>query len=503
MLRLPININKTLSVKLSLQVVCTIAILLMASLVVMLHFSRKALKEEALNNAEQTLEGTVQHIDNILLSVEQTAGNFYFNIATELQKPEKMIFYCRKLVESNPYVIGCAVAMKPHFYKDRELFMAYVHHAKYGAKADSDTLIEASTFSNRPYTEQEWYTLPIKQGAPCWTNPLKGADAEGEALTTFCLPFYDEKGERIGVLAVDVALNLLSEVVLSAKPSPNSYSTLLGSDGSYIVHPDSNKRLHRTVYSLLEDNENHSAWEAAEAMLAGESGYRYFKKDGKDCYVFYKPFKRLAVPGRAMKDLHWSVGIIYPEDDIFGDYNRLLYLVMAIAIIGLLLLFVLCQTITHRQLLPLGLLTKSAQRIAEGNYEESIPDSHQYDEIGQLHSHFQQMQQSLAAHIKELEQLKDTLQEQGNGLRLAYQQTQEADRMKTDFLHNMTNQMIEPTKVICQDVEDLLNASHQPEGEDVCRLVDDIQKQGKTVTELLNNLLNKTAEGIGKEEVHE
>ena len=71
MLKMPKLLTRTLSLRLSVMIVSAIALLLLASLGVMLYFSRQALKQEALQNAEQTLEGTVQHIDNILLSVEQ------------------------------------------------------------------------------------------------------------------------------------------------------------------------------------------------------------------------------------------------------------------------------------------------------------------------------------------------------------------------------------------------------------------------------------------------
>ena len=66
MLKLPKIITKTLSLRLSLMLVCAIALLLIASLAVMFHFSRQALKEEAVRDAEETLEGTVRQIDNVL-----------------------------------------------------------------------------------------------------------------------------------------------------------------------------------------------------------------------------------------------------------------------------------------------------------------------------------------------------------------------------------------------------------------------------------------------------
>ena len=80
------------------MVVFAMAILLMASLVIMLYFSRKAVKDEALHKASETLESVVQRIDNILLSVEQTTGNFYFNMMPDLNSPDMIYTFATKLV---------------------------------------------------------------------------------------------------------------------------------------------------------------------------------------------------------------------------------------------------------------------------------------------------------------------------------------------------------------------------------------------------------------------
>ena len=116
MLKWPKIINKTLSVKLSLMVVCEIALLLFVALAVMFYFARQTLKAEAMRNAEQTLESTVQHIDNILLSVEQATGNIYWNLLGKMNNRERMFHYCQTVIESNPYIVGCAIAMDPNFY---------------------------------------------------------------------------------------------------------------------------------------------------------------------------------------------------------------------------------------------------------------------------------------------------------------------------------------------------------------------------------------------------
>ena len=103
-------LKQKLSARISLMVVLSTGILLMLSLSVMLYYSRKAIKEEVLHKATHTLEGTVEHIDNTLLSVEQSAGIVYFNLMPYINNPEKVLHYCRELVEANSHVAGCAVA---------------------------------------------------------------------------------------------------------------------------------------------------------------------------------------------------------------------------------------------------------------------------------------------------------------------------------------------------------------------------------------------------------
>lgn len=475
MIKLPKIITKTLSVRLSLMVVTATALLLLLSLAIVFHFSRKALREEALENAEQTLEGTVQHIDNILLSVEQAVGNVYWDMLSHIDNPERMQQYKRKLEECSPYIISCTILFEPGF-------------------------AEQDTTGIQHYFGQDWYKIPMETGRGGWFGPLKDDEVDGEAVTSFCLPIFNKERKTVGVIAADVSIGLLSQIILSTKPSPNGYATLLDRQGSYIVHPDTNKLLHQTAFTQTEGGANPSVREAVEAMVGGETGHKRFTLDGRDSYVFYKPFQRAKVPGRIMEKHGWSVGVIYPEEDVFGEYNNLLYVVLAIAIASLVLFYLCCRYITHRQLMPLRMLTKSAQHITQGNYNESIPNSNRVDEIGQLQDCFQQMQQSLSAHISELQKLTAKLQEHGDGLRQVYQKTQEAERMKVAFLHHMTNQMMEPAHQIAERVNTICEG--QADSRVVEREVDNIQSRSKSITDALNHLLDAADKEKGKEVSH-
>lgn len=443
-------IKGRLSVKISLMAVSAMAVLLIASLVVMLLYSRKKVKEETFARVTQTLDGTVQNIDNILLSVEQATGNVYYSLPSRINNPEALELYRRKLIDSNPYVADCTIAL-------------------------GDTTIK----------ESKWTVKSVLEGK--------------EPLISFSVPLYNTAGQLAGYVSTDVSIGLLSRIVAQTKPSENSFCVLLDSMGNFIVHPDAERLMQQSAIEISKANADSDVTEAVQAMISGQTDYRSFHLWGTDYYVFFKPFSRSSVRGRAIGHLGWSAGIIYPERDIFGDYNNLQYYVLVISIIGLLLTFLLSHAVIKSRLKPLLMLTSQAQHIAAGNFSEPIPDSKHIDEVGRLQDNFQLMQRSLATQIDELESLKNTLYQRCEGLRKAYDQAKKADRMKTSFLHNMTNQMMEPAVAIEQDVQQLCSQSDR----DTAQLVSDVQKKGKAITELLKNLISMSDDEMRKEADHD
>lgn len=443
-------IKGRLSVKISLMAVSAMAVLLIASLVVMLVYSRKKVKEETMARVTLTLDAAVQNIDNILLSVEQATGNVYYSLPSRINDPEALELYRRKLIDSNPYVADCTIAL-------------------------GDTTV----------TESKWTVKPVQEGK--------------EPLISFSVPLYNTAGQLAGYVSTDVSIGLLSRIVAQTKPSENSFCVLLDSVGNFIVHPDAEQLMQQSAIEISKANANAELGEAVQAMIAGQTDYRTFRLWGTDFYVYFKPFSRSSVRGRAIGHLGWSAGIIYPERDIFGDYNNLQYYVLVISIIGLLLTFLLSHAVIKSRLKPLLMLTSQAQHIAAGNFSEPIPDSKHIDEVGRLQDNFQLMQRSLATQIDELESLKNTLYQRCEGLRKAYDQAKKADRMKTSFLHNMTNQMMEPAVAIEQDVQQLCSQSDR----DTAQLVSDVQKKGKAITELLKNLISMSDDEMRKEADHD
>ena len=492
------NIFKLPSIKLNTFVMVVIVALLIVSLGVLFYFTRKVLVEEVKMDAEQRLEGTVQHIDNVLLAIEQTTGNIYRALLEDLDHPDHIINYCQRIVESNENIKVCAIVFKPNYYPDQEFFSRSVSRKK----INSQELNFSGPSGVSNYTQKAWYIKSMEIGHPAWLDPGENDNENLDPIFAYCLPITDQNSECIGVITVGVFLDLLSDIVLETKPSPNSYNILLSDDGSYFIHPNRENLRGQTVFDRPEVVENPTALAAAKAMLRGESGEMSFKMNDNNWYLFYKPFVLTSIPGRSMNAIGWSVGTVYPYDDIFGEYNYLVYNVLGIVLVALLVFFLLCKRAINKQVKPLVYLTESAERIADGHYDESFPNVNRDDEVGLFYHHFQLMHKALVDNITKLEEHKVTISKHHEAQEKRYQQIQDDEQVKARFLHNVTNNMIAPAESIDDSAKTLCDHYGDITLAEANKLKANIQQQSETIIELLGHYFNVSSNKAGKENSH-
>ena len=172
-------------------------------------------------------------------------------------------------------------------------------------------------------------------------------------------------------------------------------------------------------------------------------------------------------------------------------YNLPVFSVTA-AIIYLLVLLLVCRYVIARHMRPLRLLADSAQHIAEGHLDETVPDSGQKDEIGQLQNSFVTMQHSLSDYISDMHQKRETLSAQNEKLQAVYEQAQEAGSVKEHFLSNMTDQMTRSIDTIATLAETLCNDHETLSRAEMTKLQIQIVNETDTVTMLLDKMLSAT-----------
>ena len=402
------NIHRSLSTRLSLLIVLFAAVILVASLGYMFGVSREAIRQEAVNHATEILENTALRVNGILDKVVIATDNTDWLITSHLDSPDSMFFYSRCILLNNPDLNGCSIAFEPNFFKERgRYFSAYSYNDK------GKILTSQEGNEQYEYFYMDWYQLCKLLDRPVWTEPFMDYNPEDiysyDMIASYCKPLKDSEGNYIGTIAVDLSLEWLSKTISAVKPYPNSYSIMIGSGGTYFVHPDTTKLFYQTIYTETLEKPDTAITALGRAMQRGEEGMRQLKIDGEECFVFYKP---LSTTG-------WSVAIVCPESDIFGSFNRIRRAVTIAVLAGLLLMFLVCIRIIARELRPLKRLVKQAGSIANGNFNETLPDDGRNDEIGQLSDSFSNMQRSLVNYISELKQTTAQKASMENELKVA------------------------------------------------------------------------------------
>ena len=476
-----------------MQTVLAIAMLLIPIIVGMVIGTRTIIKEEVGREVDQALDGIAYRIDNTLLNVEQTAAIIRDEVTKHLDSPRELDRLCRNVLETNPSISGCAIALNPDKYTSQgKPFMTYIHRAQGGsirANRQSRTLLASDTFTDKPFTEQIWYTKPIEEGVASWVGPLRNEETEKEPLISYDVPIVKDSSV-LGVLGIDMSLSILTDIAQNYRTSTHSYITIIDRDGSYIVHPDSTRLLYMNGPARLKDNDNPSVKEARREMVEGKSGRRFLTLDSTRYLVAYMPFKQSAYPKRKLDSLGWSIAVVYPEKELYDEFDPGFRLAIIMTLAGLFLLTVGAYVISRISLRPLRRLMYVTKIISNGNYRLPGFETSRQDEVGRLQTQYNKMLQSVSRHMEQLQDLSQKEDAAQNALAQTYARTQEIKKQRAAFFSNMTHQMAVVTAAI-QNSVDRLNESGSDISDDETRAaLESIERNGHRVTEILNDMLN-------------
>ena len=392
MSRLVNAVRRSFPARLSIWVVLFAALVFLAAQGYTALQARKSVKDEAILRARQVLENSVLRLDSILEDVEIAADNLEWLVMRHLDTPDSMMVYSRSTVEANDFLNGCSIAFEPDF------FPGYHYYSAYSGRVDGNIETEQEGDNDYQYFYLDWYQLPKLMGKPCWTEPYSdwdqddSEDLQTQMLVSYCKPLIDTDGKYIGAISLDISLMWLSEMLSSVRPYQHSYAFLVSRGGTFLVHPDPDRLFYESIYTHGLVEPDASMEKLGHAMQSMEEGFQRLKVDGKRSYVFYTP----------LESTGWSMGLVCPQRDIFGSFNHLRRMAALIALLGLLLMFLVCSRVISREMKPLSALASQAEDIASGNFDTHLPETARPDELGTLSRSFAHMQESLVSYIDEL-----------------------------------------------------------------------------------------------------
>lgn len=381
--------NRGLAFRLTLLILACISLIFAGIFAYNYSYSRHVIVRNIESSALNLAHATVNRMDAVLASVEKVPLNLAFTMETTSLMEGQLIDLLKKVVSENVDVYGSAVAFAPFQYnRNIEHFAPYVHISESNA-------VEF-TYIPYDYFYWDWFQVPKELGSPDWSEPYYDEGAGNIIMSTYSVPFYRTMaGQRVfmGVVTADISLSWLQHIVSSIQIAETGYGFLISKNGTYITHPIERQIMNETIFSIADGRDDPYLREVGRSMIRGESGFLPIKDIyGRESWLAYAP-----LPSNG-----WSLGVIFPRDELLQDITDLNRTVLALSFLGFVFLLIVIVFISRSITRPLRSLSEAAQEIATGNLHAPLPSISGGDEVARLAASFDNMKTSLRKYIQDL-----------------------------------------------------------------------------------------------------
>ena len=310
-------------------------ITLAATSIIQFYYNQRQLYEEATRRAEDQMEATNLRITSVMEKVETVVRNNVWGARNRLSQPDSLWTVTRRVVETNDFIVGCAIALRENYDPDKgRMFspFSYRRGSTFGS-----TQLGTEEYN---YLEKEWFVKPLETGEGYWSEPYFDEGGGEMLMTTYSVPLTDNDGKIAGVITSDVSLDWLTDLVGSIKGYPNAFSVLASRTGQLMVCPSSALVMKQTMQNIARTlDDSASVNEVVQGMLAGKRGEKAVLYNGVEELVFYAPVERAG----------WSMAIVVPSNEIYGEMRRLGGLINLLQVLGLLILIYLIYVFAKNQ----------------------------------------------------------------------------------------------------------------------------------------------------------
>lgn len=261
---------------------------------------------------ENKLEITsLQNIEQVQTSIEYSFGRFesIINIFAE-DKLFKDVYSNKELKDEVFETLGYAQKSDP------SILGVYI------GLQDKETILYPKTQLAPDYdpTARGWYKDAVaNKGNITYSDPYIDAFT-GKNIITISKT-VESNGRIVGAIAIDIALEDLSNILSSIKVGENGFLHVIDSKGITVAHPNPEELSKESAKEMLWWNE----------VSKGETGFGSYKINGKNEYIGYT-----TDPNRG-----WKIVVDLNQKELLDDTNRIklniIFLVIAMAVVSMIL----------------------------------------------------------------------------------------------------------------------------------------------------------------------
>ena len=393
--------KKGLAFKLILFIFSSIAIIFFLIFIYNYSISKKIVQKNLITNAENLTSATVYKIENVLNAVQRIPLNYSKIIESSDFSKDELLKLLRQVVANNPEIYGAALAFEPYYFDESKKYFS-----PYFYRSSDDIKFKYIGDDQYDYFSMDWYQIPKELNRPLWSEPYYDEGAGEALMSTFSVPIYRNKNGKqqfIGIITADISLDWLQKYMNSIKIYETGYAFMISSNGTIVTHPDKNVIMNETIFSIADSQKSPMLRQLGKNMIHGETSFAEFEyhnlQTNKLSWIAYAP-----VPIN-----NWSIGIVFPVDELMADVNKLVINLFVLCVVGLLILLSVIIIISRSITSPLRALTNAAGKFAQGDFNIRLPEIRSRDEIGLLNDSFIFMQNELASTIHDLKDASEKL----------------------------------------------------------------------------------------------
>ncbi|WP_018130546.1 methyl-accepting chemotaxis protein [Effusibacillus pohliae] len=246
--------------------------------------------------------------------------------------------------------------------------------------------------------KRPWYQQAMEQkGKVVITEPYVDA-ITGDVVVTFAKTLKDGSG----VVALDLKLNNLAEIVKPLKIGQEGYAFILSKEAKFLIHP--------------------TAKPGTDAQ-GDQRQIMYSKDAGEFQYQYEGELKKMVFATNKLTG--WKIAGTWYVKEVNQEaapiFNRMLLVVAISTLIGALLVYLIIRSVTQ----PLKKLIEASDRISQGDLTRRI-EVRSKDELGQLGESFNKMADSLRSVLTEVGETAIQLAASSEELTASAEQTSKA-----------------------------------------------------------------------------
>lgn len=372
--------------------------------------SRDIIVELAEDKGTLLAQSTAQEISGTLTTVQKVADSIAFSLEEGSLSEKRIRDLGRRMLNDNPEIFGTAIAFEPYGFDPSQEY-----YAPYNYRSQNRFSFTNLGGDDYQYFYMDWYLLPKELQRSVWTEPYFDEGGGQELMSTYAVPFYRKRDERkvmAGVVTADISLSWMQKLLSDISRQESGYVFLLSRYGTYISHPDAALVMNETIFTAAEALGLPQLREVGRRMLAGETGVVELQglPITGDSFVYFTP----------LEGQSWSIGVVFPKEDMLADVARLNREVATLGGVGFVILALLITYFSSRITHPLRELTASANDMASGNLDAELPEATSRDEVGELARSFQTMRDSIKSYIANLTETTAAKERIESELRIAH-----------------------------------------------------------------------------------